>query len=149
MEITKYIKAIYDELSINQNKLNELDAAIGDGDHGTNIVRGFKFILEQAPNFTKDSPIEKDLMICGQQLMSKIGGSSGLLMGSAFLAIATALKGKTQITNQDIADGLQKAYDRISQLGKAKVGEKTMLDALYPAIGALRATSKNLDFSQA
>jgi dihydroxyacetone kinase-like protein len=148
MEITKYIKAITDELIINQNKLNDLDTAIGDGDHGSNVVRGFKAILEQTNSFTNESLLEKDFMVCAQQLMSKIGGSSGPLLGSAFMALAVAFKGKTQVTNQDIADGLQKAYDRISQLGKSKLGEKTMLDAIYPTIAAMKETTDYLDFSK-
>jgi dihydroxyacetone kinase-like protein len=149
MEITKYIQSIVNVLSANEAQLNNLDAAIGDGDHGSNVVRGFKAILEQEHSFTKESLIEKDLMICAQQLMAKIGGSSGPLLGSAFMALSLAFKGKTTFSNQDIAQGLQMAFDRISQLGKSKISEKTMLDALYPAITAMQNTSKLLDFSQA
>jgi dihydroxyacetone kinase-like protein len=149
MEITKYIQTITSELINNESKLNALDAAIGDGDHGSNVVRGFKAILEQSTQFTKESLIEKDLMLCAQQLMSKIGGSSGPLLGSAFMALAISLKSKTTFTNKDLAMGLQAAFDRISQLGKSKVGEKTMLDALEPTIAAINNTSGNLDFSQA
>jgi dihydroxyacetone kinase-like protein len=149
MEITKYIQSIVDTLVANEAKLNDLDAEIGDGDHGSNIVRGFKAVLSQASSFTKESPIEKDLMTCAQQLMSKIGGSSGPLLGSAFMALATAFKGKITINNQDVANGLEMAFNRISQLGKSKVGEKTMLDALFPTISAMKNTNGQLDFSQA
>jgi dihydroxyacetone kinase-like protein len=149
MEITQYIKSIVDTLTNNEAKLNDLDAAIGDGDHGSNVVRGFKAILEQSNAFTKESLIEKDLMVCAQQLMSKIGGSSGPLLGSAFMALSVSLKGKTTFSNLDIANGLQAAFDRISQLGKSKTGEKTMLDALYPTIEAMKNTNAPLDFSQA
>ncbi|MDR2369398.1 MAG: dihydroxyacetone kinase subunit L [Mycoplasmataceae bacterium] len=149
MEITKYMQSIINTLSANESKLNDLDAAIGDGDHGSNILRGFKAVLEQSHNFTKESLIEKDLMLCAQQLMSKIGGSSGPLLGSAFMALSVALKNKTIFTNQDIAQGLQMAFDRISQLGKSKIGEKTMLDAIYPAIKAMDVTQDKLDFTAA
>ncbi|MDR0675224.1 MAG: dihydroxyacetone kinase subunit L [Mycoplasmataceae bacterium] len=149
MLITKYIQSIVNVLSANENKLNELDAAIGDGDHGSNVLRGFKAILEQEHSFTSESLIEKDLMLCAQQLMSKIGGSSGPLLGSAFMALAVAFKGKNTFTNQDIAQGLQMAFDRVSQLGKSQIGEKTMLDALYPTIATIKNTPTLLDFTQA
>ncbi|MDR1234472.1 MAG: dihydroxyacetone kinase subunit L [Mycoplasmataceae bacterium] len=149
MQITKYIQSISAELTAHESELNNLDAAIGDGDHGSNVVRGFKAILDQSSQFTNDSLIEKDLMLCAQQLMAKIGGSSGPLLGSAFMALAVSLKGKTTFTNQDIALGLQAAFDRISQLGKSRVGEKTMLDALAPSIEAMKNTTGSLNFSNA
>ena len=73
VETLKYIQAISNELIANESKLNELDAAIGDGDHGSNVVRGFKAILSQSSQFTATSTLDKDLMVCAQQLMSKIG----------------------------------------------------------------------------
>jgi dihydroxyacetone kinase-like protein len=150
MKIQQYIQAIADVAITNEAKLNALDAAIGDGDFGSNAVRGFKSIIEYIDVFTPESSIEMDLAMCGKQLMSQIGGSSGLLMGAAFIAVATVLKGKTAFTNQDIANALQNACNRISQLGKAKVGEKTMLDALTPAVVALQNTqTTNLDFKLA
>ncbi|MDR0740057.1 MAG: dihydroxyacetone kinase subunit L [Mycoplasmataceae bacterium] len=150
MEITKYIQSITNELINNESKLNALDTAIGDGDHGSNVVRGFKAILEQSSQFTKESLIEKDLMTCAQQLMSKIGGSSGPLLGSAFMALAISFKSKTTFTNKDLALGIQAAFDRISQLGKSKLGEKTMLDAIHPTIDAFNNSNSNsLDFAQA
>ncbi|MDR0739686.1 MAG: dihydroxyacetone kinase subunit L [Mycoplasmataceae bacterium] len=150
MEIQKYIQAITDVAIANEAKLNALDAAIGDGDFGSNAVRGFKSIAEHIDAFTAESSIEADLLMCGKQLMSQIGGSSGLLMGAAFIAMATSLKGKTSFSNQDIANALQNACNRISQLGKAKVGEKTMLDALTPVVAALQNTqTTNLDFASA
>ncbi|MDR3257462.1 MAG: dihydroxyacetone kinase subunit L [Mycoplasmataceae bacterium] len=149
MKLTKYIQSIVNILQQNESRLNDLDAAIGDGDHGSNVVRGFKAILEQTNQFTESSLIEKDLMVCAQQLMSKIGGSSGPLLGSAFMALSISFKGKNTFTNQDIANGLQLALDRISQLGKSTVGEKTMLDALSPAIQAMKNATGDLNFKPA
>jgi dihydroxyacetone kinase-like protein len=149
MKITQYIKVITDNLVLNEDNLNKLDASIGDGDHGSNIVRGFQAILSQVSNFTNESLIEKDLMICAQQLMSKVGGSSGPILGTAFMALATVLKGKTKIVNEDLANALETAYTRMCQLGKSKIGEKTMLDALYPTIAALKTTPEILDFTKA
>lgn len=147
-ETLKYIQSISDELIANESKLNQLDAAIGDGDHGSNVVRGFKAILAQSSQFTTNSTLDKDLMVCAQQLMSKIGGSSGPLLGSAFLALSMSFKNKTSITKQDVIDALTKAFEKICQLGQSKIGEATMLDALYPAIEALKQSS-SLDFKVA
>jgi dihydroxyacetone kinase-like protein len=148
MQITKYIQSIVDELSANEIHLNQLDAAIGDGDHGSNIVRGFKAILSQSNLFSDSSSLDKDLMVCAQQLMAKIGGSSGPLLGSGFMGLSFALKNKTTITKQDVVDALSKSFEKISQLGKSKVGEATMLDALFPAIEALKQAN-DLDFNKA
>lgn len=147
-EILKYIKSITNELEANENHLNQLDAAIGDGDHGSNVVRGFKAILSQSNLFTSSSTLDKDLMVCAQQLMSKIGGSSGPLLGSAFMGLSLSFKNKTAFNKQDIVEGLTKAFEKISQLGKSKVGEATMLDALFPAIEVLKQSS-SLDFKDA
>jgi dihydroxyacetone kinase-like protein len=147
MNITKYLQNILSELQANKDKLNELDAAIGDGDHGSNVVRGFEAVLAQASQFTETSPIEKDLMVCAQQLMSKIGGSSGPLLGSAFMALSMSLKGKTSFTNAEFGAALSAAADKIGMLGKSHAGEKTMLDALIPAADAMKNSSAPLDFS--
>jgi dihydroxyacetone kinase-like protein len=149
MNITKYLQNVLSELQTNKDKLNELDAAIGDGDHGSNVVRGFEAVLAQASQFTESSPIEKDLMVCAQQLMSKIGGSSGPLLGSAFMALSMSLKGKTSFTNADFGAALSSATDKIGMLGKSHAGEKTMLDALIPAATAMKSSSGPLDFSVA
>jgi dihydroxyacetone kinase-like protein len=147
MNITSYLQNILSELQTNKDKLNELDAAIGDGDHGSNVVRGFEAVLTQASQFTEATPIEKDLMTCAQQLMSKIGGSSGPLLGSAFMALAMTLKGKTTFNNVDFGTALSAASDKIGALGKSHAGEKTMLDALIPAADAMKNNPGALDFN--
>ncbi|MDR2823496.1 MAG: dihydroxyacetone kinase subunit L [Mycoplasmataceae bacterium] len=146
-EIISYLENVLRELESNKDRLNALDAAIGDGDHGTNVVRGFQAVLSQKHLFTNESSIDKDLMVCATQLMSKIGGSSGPLLGSAFMALSMALKGKTTFTNQDIAQALQMSIERIQALGKSRGGEKTMLDALIPAAQALQHASALLDLN--
>ncbi|GHU48097.1 hypothetical protein FACS1894218_4060 [Bacilli bacterium] len=130
MNISNYIQAILNELQQHENELNELDQAIGDGDHGSNVVRGFKGVADQSSQFTDATPIEKDLMTIAQQLMSKIGGSSGPLLGTAFMALSSTLKGKATFSGDDLSLALKAAFDHISALGKSKIGEATMLDAL-------------------
>ncbi|MDR2369397.1 MAG: dihydroxyacetone kinase subunit L [Mycoplasmataceae bacterium] len=150
MLIKKYFEIITNDLIINENKLNKLDAAIGDGDYGSNVVKGFKYILDQSSSFTQTSSLQSDLMTCAKQFMDKIGGSSGFLTGVVFMALAQSFQNKITITNQDIGNALKAACERISQLGKTKVGEKTMLDALYPAAIAMCATTDvNINFVKA
>ncbi|MDR1235282.1 MAG: dihydroxyacetone kinase subunit L [Mycoplasmataceae bacterium] len=150
MLITKYIETITNDLITNENKLNQLDAALGDGDYGSNVVKGFKCILQEASNFTTTSSLQDDLMVCAKQFMNKIGGSSGFLTGVAFMGMAQTFKDKTVITNQDIAEAIKAACDQISQKGKTQVGEKTMLDDLYPVINAMQTTSDSkINFAKA
>lgn len=148
---TKYISAIADLLKKNKAKLNELDQNIGDGDHGTNVVRGFEACLKNKAKFTDKSTYDADLMICSQSLMSQVGGSSGPLLGVSFMKLSAALKGQKQITNTIFAKGLEDACAGISQFGgKSKLGDKTMLDALIPAAKAMKTSkSKTLDFGAA
>jgi dihydroxyacetone kinase-like protein len=148
LETVKYIESIANEIISNEANINQLDANLGDGDCGSNIARGFKAVLTQVPSFTKDTPLSKDMLVCAQQIMSKIGGSSGPLFGGMFMALASVFKDKTNITKQDVVDGLTKAIDKITQLGKTHLGEKTLLDALVPAIEALKQ-SNTLDFKAA
>ncbi|GHU32697.1 hypothetical protein FACS1894166_06560 [Bacilli bacterium] len=143
MNISTSIQSIFNELQQHESELNDLDQAIGDGDHGSNVVRGFKAVLDQVSQFTDASPIEKDMMTIAQQLMSKIGGSSGPLLGSAFLALSISFKGKTNITGDDVSLALKAAFDKISALGKSTVGEATMLDALFPTIEAIKGAQPN------
>jgi dihydroxyacetone kinase-like protein len=86
-------------------------------------------------------------MVCATQLMSKIGGSSGPLLGSAFMAIAMTVKGKTTFNNKDIGEALMAAVTKIQILGKSHAGEKTMLDALIPAAQACQESPTVLDFN--
>lgn len=135
---------------INESKLNKLDAAVGDGDYGSNVVKGFQYALAQASHFTQGSTLQNDLTLCAKEFMNKIGGSSGFLTGVALMAMADSFQNKTNITNQDIGDALKQACDRISQAGKTKVGEKTMLDALHPTIAAMHSTTDtSINFAKA
>ncbi|HET7580353.1 MAG TPA: dihydroxyacetone kinase subunit DhaL [Bacillales bacterium] len=112
--------------------LSELDQAIGDGDHGTNLARGFA---------AADSTIaEKEYEDCGallqavsMALISKVGGASGPLFGTAFMKMAAAAKGKENLSKNDWGSLLQEAANGIKMRGKAEIGEKTMLDVWQPA----------------
>ncbi|HEU5346832.1 MAG TPA: dihydroxyacetone kinase subunit DhaL [Ktedonobacterales bacterium] len=122
--------------------LTDLDAAIGDADHGVNMDRGFTAVMaklkaEGAPHDVQD--VGAILKTVGATLVSTVGGASGPLYGTAFLRAGMALAGKTALEPADIEEGLQAALEGIKARGKAQAGEKTMIDALEPAVSAFSA----------
>ena len=134
MQILKYFEAMRDELLKNKAKLDELDAAIGDNDHGTNICHVFEQICAWGKTkITKDSSLADDLKFCGLTIMSKVGGSSGAILGNALMKMAMGASTKEKYRNSDMAHMLKVAIAGIQNLGKAVPGEKTLLDAVYPA----------------
>ena len=126
--------------------LTALDQAIGDGDHGINMDRGFSAIVamidaREAPaTETADATAAADLLRqAGRTLISTVGGAAGPLYGTAFLRAAGVIGGDHASTAAAFVEGLDAAAGGIAALGKATEGEKTMLDALYPAARAARA----------
>ena len=122
-------------------ELTELDAAIGDADHGTNMKRGLAAAAEavQAGSFASAGALLKKV---GTTLVSTVGGASGPLYGTFFLRTGSALAGQAGsdgLDAQTLADGLEAGVGGIAARGRATAGEKTMLDAWRPALEALRA----------
>jgi dihydroxyacetone kinase-like protein len=120
----------------NKNYLTELDAAIGDADHGINMNRGFQKVITQLPTVeTKD--IGTILKTVSMSLISTIGGASGPLYGTFFLRASTTVMGKEELTATELVTLLQEGVQGVIQRGKASLGDKTMLDVLSPAIATL------------
>ncbi|MBA3953285.1 MAG: dihydroxyacetone kinase subunit L [Rubrobacter sp.] len=117
--------------------LTRLDSEIGDGDHGTNMRRGFQAALERLENTDPASPADA-LKAVSMALIGKVGGAAGPLYGTAFLRASTALAGKQEISAKDAADALNEALAGVKQRGKAEAGDKTMVDALTPAAEAAK-----------
>lgn len=117
----------------NRQFLTDLDAAIGDGDHGINMSKGFKAVLEklQAATLKSWGDIFKT---AGMALVSTVGGASGPLYGTAFLKAAAVCSSKTELSVQDFKVILEAAINGIKIRGGADKGDKTMLDALIPAL---------------
>ncbi len=133
-------KEIYDSVAhvaktIKENKefLTALDAAIGDGDHGINLDRGFSAVLPKLEGMP-DADIGAIFKMVGMTLVSTVGGASGPLYGTAFMRIGSALAKKTELDAGDALAALKAAQEGIQTRGKAVEGEKTMLDALIPAV---------------
>ena len=133
------IKGILRRISmiIETNKLylSELDAAIGDGDHGLNMSKGFKAVIKKTEELPDDD-LGNILKSSGMALVSNVGGASGPLYGTAFMKAGMILLNKSTMNINDFIEMLQAALDGIKMRGKATEGEKTMIDALSPAIEA-------------
>jgi dihydroxyacetone kinase-like protein len=117
--------------------LTQLDAPIGDADHGTNMDRGFRAVLDKLPSLSK-MDIGSILKTVGTTLVSTVGGASGPLYGTAFLRAGMATAGKHELDAADVVALLEAALEGVKARGKAQPGEKTMLDALAPALEAAR-----------
>ncbi|MFG2893463.1 dihydroxyacetone kinase subunit DhaL [Streptomyces sp. NPDC048248] len=118
------------------DRLTELDSAIGDADHGSNLQRGFAAVvtaLEAEPPATPGAV----LMTAGRRLISTVGGASGPLYGSLLRRTGKALGEAPEINTEELRTGLGAGVDAVAQLGGAAAGDKTMLDALIPGVAAL------------
>ncbi len=135
-KIYQCIQKIGEELIANKEFLTDLDAAIGDADHGINMARGFTEVLQQISQEEED--ISAVLKKTGMVLLSKVGGASGPLYGTAYMKAAGAVAGKKEITLENAKEMMEAVIGGIKMRGKAEKGEKTMLDALEPAFEALK-----------
>ncbi|HEY6695594.1 MAG TPA: dihydroxyacetone kinase subunit DhaL [Solirubrobacteraceae bacterium] len=120
-----------------RDQLTQLDAAIGDGDHGTNMVRGFDAVEKALAGRGQDAPGQV-LITCGRTLVATVGGASGPLWGSALRRAGRSLGDAPEIDGAQLAGALDAALAAIQELGAAEVGDKTIVDALQPAITALQ-----------
>jgi len=125
-------------------ELIELDRPIGDSDHGENMDRGFKAVMDKLAEAPPETPAAA-LKLTAMTLMSKVGGAAGPLYGTAFLRAATALGEASDVDAATLAAALQAARDGIVARGKAESGDKTMVDAWTPAIEAAAAAAGNGD----
>ncbi|MGN2339331.1 dihydroxyacetone kinase subunit DhaL [Clostridium cagae] len=125
------------EKVIEENKLylSELDAAIGDGDHGLNMNKGFKAVIEKIKDLPEDD-LGNILKNSGMTLVSNVGGASGPLYGTAFMKAAMVVNKKSEMDINDFVKVLEEALGGIKMRGKGQEGEKTMIDTLSPAIEA-------------
>lgn len=135
----RWLTCFNEKIQANKGYLSELDTLIGDGDHGGNMARGMAAVMEElaGKEFASSSDI---LKIVSMQLLSKVGGASGPLYGSAFMGIMTA-----QQAGRSMADSLAAGLEMIQKRGKAEVGEKTMVDIWTAVIAAVRAGNLTQD----
>ena len=133
----RWLQRIADVLHENAQYLTQLDSAIGDADHGANMDRGFKAVSDKFPTMAA-MDISTQLKTVGMTLVSTVGGASGPLYGTAFLRAGTAVAGKEELEAGDLVTMLDAFLGGIVVRGKAQPGEKTMVDALTPALASAK-----------
>jgi dihydroxyacetone kinase-like protein len=117
------------------DELTDLDRAIGDGDHGTNMRRGFEAVLAAVDELSAKN-LGESLKGVGTTLVMRVGGASGPLYGTLFLALGKSLG--DEVTREEAADAFAAAIEAVKARGKSDVGQKTMLDVLLPVLEVLR-----------
>jgi len=136
--ITAWLEGTADAVHRERDRLTQLDAAIGDGDHGTNLDRGFGAVRETLAAQEPGTPPGKLLIAAGKTLVAKVGGASGPLWGSALRRAGRALGDEPAVDGHRLADALDAALAGVVELGAAAPGDATMVDALTPAAARLR-----------
>ena len=136
--VVRFIEGVAATIKAQRAYLTELDSAIGDADHGINLDRGFTAVLAKLPTF-QDGDIGTILNTVGMTLVSTVGGASGPLYGTAFMRAGTAVGNKTELEVADLVAVMEAALEGIQSRGRAKKGEKTMIDAIAPGLDALKA----------
>jgi dihydroxyacetone kinase-like protein len=148
-DVLEWIKACAAVLEQNRDYLTQLDAAIGDADHGANMDRGFKAVRAKMPEMA-DKDVGTIFKTVGMTLLSTVGGAGGPLYGTFFLQAGVKSAGKMELGLEDWLLALQAAVDGVIMRGKAELGDKTMVDALTPAVEALKkAVADGAPISQA
>lgn len=133
-KLIDWLTLFADELIANKAYLSDLDSPIGDGDHGVNMARGATFLKEA---FSEKQPqnISETLKLTGMTLLSKVGGASGPLYGSAFIEMSKVTEEK--LNSEALITNLKNGMTAVGKRGKSTVGEKTMLDVWDPVIKSL------------
>ncbi len=136
-DVMRWLERTADVLHENRTYLTDLDSAIGDADHGINMDRGFSAVRDRFPTMaTMD--ISTRLRTVGSTLVSTVGGAGGPLYGTAYLRAAGVAAGKQELSSADVVAMLEAFLGGIVARGKAQPGEKTMVDALTPALASAR-----------
>jgi dihydroxyacetone kinase-like protein len=137
-KLIEILDKIGDKIIEQKDYLTELDRPIGDNDHGINMAKGFGDVKEKLPGLA-DKDIGTILKTTGMALVNKVGGSSGPLYGTFYMKMGMALNGKTELTFDDFLAAFQMGVEGVGMRGKSTVEEATMLDAMVPALNAMRA----------
>lgn len=137
--LVRWLAAVAEAVDREADRLTELDSAIGDADHGANLKRGFAAVTE---TLAKEPPATPGAVLttAGRRLISTVGGASGPLYGTLLRRTGKTLGDDERVTREQLAEALASGVAAVSQLGGAQVGDKTMLDALVPAVEGLRGS---------
>ncbi len=135
-QVFEWLQMLAQVYAENKTHLTQLDSAIGDADHGINMARGFAAVIEKLSG--QDQPLGAALKTTGMTLVQSVGGAAGPLYGTFFLRAAGSCRDKTALEPQDIVGMFEAGVDGVRQRGKAEPGDKTMIDALDPAVDAMK-----------
>jgi dihydroxyacetone kinase-like protein len=134
--VRRWIMEIAAQVEAQRDHLTQLDAAIGDADHGVNLSRGFTAVVAKLEGAGDDLTPGQVLVTVGTTLMSTVGGASGPLYGTAFRGAGKAFGDDVSFDGSRLLQALQAALEAVQKLGAAAEGDKTMVDALAPAVSA-------------
>jgi dihydroxyacetone kinase-like protein len=138
-DVLRWVQRFAAEVEANKEYLTQLDAAVGDGDHGINMQRGMSAVVAKVDTQAGEQDVSALLNTVGMTLVSTVGGAGGPLYGTLFLQMGTATAGKTELSPDDWAAALEAGIAGVQARGKAEPGDKTMIDALLPGRDALTA----------
>jgi len=139
-DLKKIIERIAITLDKNSAYLSELDSFVGDGDHGTTVSRGFREVIKKIKENPFDD-ISELLKTVGLTLISSMGGASGPIFGSIFIAMAKTIEGRDKIDLKDLTRMFSDSMDKVMLIGGAKPGDKTLIDSLNPMVESLKDSS--------
>ena len=136
----RFLETFADRLHERRDELTQLDSAIGDADHGINMDLGFTAVRGKLAELD-GADLGAGAKAVGMTLISTVGGASGPLYGTFFLRLATALGGRATVGADELGQALRAGLDGVRQRGKAELDDKTMVDAMSPAVDAFEAAS--------
>jgi phosphoenolpyruvate---glycerone phosphotransferase subunit DhaL len=139
-DLIAWVELVDARLAVQSEWLTELDSAIGDGDHGVNLARGFGALTDRLAQDRPDGP-EAVLHLCGTTIVSRVGGAGGVLYGTLFREMARAASPHPRLNPSAFARMLRTGIAGVVARGMAEVGDKTMVDALLPAMNAVAASA--------
>jgi phosphoenolpyruvate---glycerone phosphotransferase subunit DhaL len=138
-QLLNWLRLLDEAIMEQRGYLTELDSAIGDGDHGTNLSRGGAASSAKV-DFQKPEYVDDLFTLLGMTLVSTVGGASGPLYGTFYLRFASSAGHRQELSATQLADALEAGVAGVVQRGKPELGDKTMYDVLEPAVRAFRAT---------
>ena len=145
-QLVDWLSRFRDLVVEKKDYLTELDSAIGDADHGSNMARGMNAVMEKVGT---PAAVDELFKTAGMTLVSSVGGASGPLYGTFFLRIGTTAGAVTSLSSTEFSAALRAGLEGVIARGKAEVGDKTMLDALVPALDAWDAGGASAAFDAA
>lgn len=139
-DVVDSMSAVIDTVLENENFFCELDSAAGDGDFGTSLARGFRGLRSNWESLNKED-IGVFMIECSAIIMDRCGGASGPLWGAAFRQAGRYSKGKERLNLIELSEFFQAMVNGVQKVGGAKIGDKTLLDALMPATESLKCSA--------